>query len=114
MDYKIIFRQNSAGELLGPFYLDTNLGRVVMIFSTQPSLAEAMTYAQRSIVTPGIELTIAIRSADSLDEFVQALDAFLHEAFSEWNASYISEGNELFDDILAQLRDQNMASRDSS
>jgi len=102
-DYQIIGRFGADGKTFDSFYIDTNVGRYVMIFSDESQLSEAMAYARR-----GSSREPDILQIDNVSR--AELDALLKEVIpaSEFRVyNFIAEGEGIFDDLLIFIRREN-------
>lgn len=91
----------------GLWTIFTNLGPVVIIFTRTDTLAEAIEYCRRFASAEGNQLGMMEIIADSSAEVVQMLT----EAAPKWasETSFVTDEEDLFDDLLAQLREQDGA-----
>lgn len=100
--YGVICVTDGAGNVLGPWYLETNIGRFVMIFSDLRQLREAITLAERHYNDPDHRVAVA--------KFTVASPVQVRQGFDEAGLHFVSEGEEYFDDLLEIIRKENATS----
>jgi hypothetical protein len=89
-----------GGKLFGLFTLNSNMGKVVMIFADMDSLHPVMAYAQR-FTEPDREFAMAEITANSPTEAVQKLK----EAGYAWSpdTTCVTNGQKPFNDFVAHF-----------
>ena len=102
--YGVIILADGDGNSLGQYTLDTSVGPVVIIFSDIDHLAEVAAYAERFLPVPDAQIGALSITADSPAQAV----GMIEKAAPEWAAkvNFVSDEDELFDALLAALREQ--------
>jgi hypothetical protein len=102
--YKIIVFLDSEGNTLSQFTLYTKSKQIVMVFSDEASIAEALPYARRSASRVDAKLGMLSIPADSRSEVVQIFEN-ASPGFTA-DTTLVFEGEDLFDVLMTQLRDR--------
>jgi hypothetical protein len=100
--YRVIFYADSEGNIFSQFTIFTNRGEVVLVFSDEASIAEALPYARRSAPSADTKLGLVSVTADSP---VEAMKIF-EDSVLDWTPkiTFAFEGERLFDVLMTQLR----------
>ena len=103
--YRIICVEDGDGNV-SLWYVDTSAGRFVMMFSDMGNLAEVVTYAERHGKGPDQQISVMKFTVDSPAQ-VKSKVGEARLAVGATSMNYVTEGEEMFDDLLAQIREQN-------
>jgi hypothetical protein len=108
MQYSLVMYVDHDQEPLGFLQMETNVGPVVAIFSDQAALAVATTYA-RNTARPGMAVSVVTTEAASPGDVVAKIAE--GGADDDWLAgvTFVTDGDEGFDAVLAYMREQNAA-----
>jgi hypothetical protein len=103
--YEIIGLENRDGSV-SLWHLVTDVGNVLMIFSDEGNLAEVLTYAERHGKGPDQQIVVIRLTVDSPAQIVPEVEG-LRRAGGGVSVKFVTEGEEIFDDLLVQIRKQN-------
>lgn len=106
--YAIIVLMDSD-ENISMWRLDTSAGHVVMIFSDMGKLAEVAAYAERYGKRPDHRVAKVSFTAASAAQVLPEVEK-LRLTMGADAMPYVTEGEERFNDLLAQIREQNATS----
>jgi hypothetical protein len=91
---------------VGMWRLDTSAGGIVMIFSDMRTFAEVATYAERHGKGPGHKIAEITFTEDSPAR-ARANAEEIGRISGTPSMNYVVEGEKMFDDLLAIIREQN-------
>src|SRR5690349_1910095 len=95
--YRIITFMDSEGNTLSQFTLYTKNRQIVMVFSDEATMAEALPYARRSAASAGAQLGMLSIPADSPGEVVQIFE-HASPGFTA-DTTLVFEGEDRFDKL---------------
>jgi hypothetical protein len=88
--------------------LNSTIGNVLMIFSDGGDLAGVMTYAERHGKGPDQEIVLLRFTAASPAQVKPKVEE-LRRAMGAVSVNYVTEGEEIFEDLLVEIRKQNVS-----
>ena len=100
--YRVIVFLDSEGNTIGQFTLYTKSKQIVMVFSDEASMAEALPHARRSASRVDAQVGMLSIPADSPGEVVQIFE-HASPGFTA-DTTLVFEGEDLFDILMTQLQ----------
>jgi hypothetical protein len=91
--------------------LNTTVGRVLMIFSDLDRLAEVMTYAEHHGKGPDQQVVLLTFTAASPAQVKPKVEE-LRRDMGAVSMNFVTEGEEIFEDLLVAIRQQNASTVD--
>jgi TPR repeat protein len=101
--YGVIFVADRDGNVIGPWYLETNFGLMVMIFGDMIQLFDAVIYTKRNFKETDRQIAVI--------KFDRASPAQVRTELEEMEPTtrlnFVSEGEYYFGDLLGAIRKDN-------
>jgi TPR repeat protein len=101
--YGVIFITDLAGNVIGPWFLITSFGRMVMIFGDPVQLFDSLIYAERNFSESDRQIAVIRFSATSPAQVRKKLEAMRPTV----RMKFVAEGDKHFGDLLVAIREDN-------